>query len=347
MFRSFLRVAAFALALFAFGRTPLWAAEEFYRGKQLHMMIGSDAGSGFDIYARLLARHLADHIPGRPAIVPENLSAAGGVVMSNDVADRYPKDGTYIAAPQSSVAFEQLLHLLSPDGKTARFDATKLNWLGTTTQDVFVVIGSGASPVQNMSQLQAAPRYVVGASGPNTDGSILVALMNQMLGTHIKLVTGYSGASGELLAIERGEIDGAPMAFSSAITLRPNLLTDGKTRVILQMGAAPRADLKGVPFFADLVKSDGDRAVLALVFAKYQMGRPYFVAEGVPADRVALLRRAFDETMRDPAFLADAKTTRLEVSPLDGDTVQKLIARLYAEPDDLVVRTRKLLGTQK
>jgi tripartite-type tricarboxylate transporter receptor subunit TctC len=311
------------------------------------MMIGSDAGSGFDIYARLLARHLADHIPGRPSIVPENLSTAGGIVMSDDVADRDPKDGTYIAVPQSSVAFERLLHLLSPDGGTARFDAAKLNWLGTTAQDVFVMIGSGASPVKTMAQLQAAPHYVVGASGPNTDGSILVALMNQMLGTHIKLVTGYSGASGELLAIERGEIDGAPMAFSSAITLRPNLLTDGKNQVMLQMGAAPRAGLKGVPFFADLVKTDADRAVLSLVFAKYEMGRPYFVAEGVPADRVALLRRAFDETMRDPAFLAEAKTMRLEVSPLGGDAVQKLIARLYAQPDDLVVRTRKLLGTQK
>jgi tripartite-type tricarboxylate transporter receptor subunit TctC len=346
MWKRRLRILVSCLAVAYAGAAMSQPATDFYRGREIYLMVGSDAGSGYDIYARLLARHLPKYIPGDPTVVVENVPTAGGMVAANDVADTEPQDGTYIAAPQSGVIVERLLHLLSPDGRTARFDARKLNWLGTMAQDVFVMIGPGNGRAGNLAQLKAATGYVVGAAGPNTDGSILVTLMNGMLGTKIKLVTGYAGAAGELLAMERGEIDGAPMAFSSAITLRPDLLSSKKYVVLLQMGDQPRADLKNTPFFANLVKTAADRAALSLVFSKYRMGRPFFVAPSVPQDRVQILRTAFADAVKDPDLLAEAKAMRLEISPLAGPTVQSLVDKLYSEPDDLVRRTRQLLGTQ-
>jgi tripartite-type tricarboxylate transporter receptor subunit TctC len=237
------------------------------------------------------------------------------------------------------------LHLLSPDGQAAHFDATKLNWLGTMQQDVFIMVGWHAASAKNLQELKTK-EYIDGAAAPNTDGSIIVPLMNTMLGTKLKLVTGYSGAAGELLAMERGEIDGAAMAYSSAIALRPDLLSSGKYEIMLQMGAAPHPDLNDIPFFNDLVKTDNERAILALIFSKYQMGRPFFVADGVPSDRLVVLRNAFDQTMKDPDLLADAKTQRLEINPLDGDAVHQLVAKLYGQPADVVHRARQILGRE-
>ncbi|HWG05845.1 MAG TPA: hypothetical protein VG271_12600 [Beijerinckiaceae bacterium] len=342
----FVRLVIATVALMACGAASAQSVADFYRGKRITLMVGSDAGSGYDAYARLLSRYMSKYIPGNPTIVIENLSTAGGVGMTNEVADIDAKDGTFIGATQSSVPFEHLLHLLSPDGNAARFDATKLNWLGTMQQDVFVMIGWHDAPAKNLGDLKTK-EYIDGAAAPNTDGSIIVPLMNTMLGTKLKLVTGYSGAAGELLAMERGEIDGAAMAYSSAIALRPDLVTSGKYEIMLQMGAAPHADLKEVPFFNDLVKTQDERAILSLIFSKYQMGRPFFVAEEVPVDRVSALRTAFDQTMKDPDLVAEAKTAGIEINPLDGAAVQQLVARLYAEPADIVHRARVLLGKEK
>ena len=341
----FIRLVTMLAVLAACGAASAQSVSDFYHGKRITLIVGSDAGAGYDAYARLLSRYITKYIPGNPTIVVENLSTAGGMGMTNEVADIDAKDGTFIGATQSSVPFERLLHLLSPDGQAAHFDANKLNWLGTMQQDVFVMVGWHAAPATDLAGLKTK-EYIDGAAAPNTDGSIIVPLMNTMLGTKLKLVTGYSGAAGELLAMERGEIDGAAMAYSSAIALRPDLLTSGKYKIMLQMGAAPHPDLKDVPFFNDLVKTEDERAMLSLIFSKYQMGRPFFVADGVPADRLAALRQAFDQAMKDPALVADAKTAGLEINPLDGAAVQGLVARLYAEPQDIVHRARVLLGKE-
>ncbi len=321
-------------------------AAEFYRNKQITLVIGSDAGSGYDLYARLLARFMPKHIPGSANIVVQNLPNAGSVMMANNVANTAPKDGTVIGAPQSSVAVERLLWLLSPGGKTAAFEADKLQWLGTMAQDVFVVLGSTDAKAKSVDDLKIMD-FVAGVAGPNTDGSLVVASMNKLLGTKIKLVLGYAGTSAELLAMERGEIDGAPMAYSTVTTLRPNMRAEGKIRVLLQMGGHAHADIPEVPFFADLVKTQDERDMLSLIFAKYQMGRPFFTAAGVPADRVEFLRKVFDETLEDPELIAEAKVEKLELSPLGGRDVQDLVNRLYSAPPDLVHRARQLLGTEK
>ncbi len=320
--------------------------DDFYRGKTISITVGSDAGSGYDAYARLLGRHIGKHIPGNPNVIVQNQPGAGSVTMANAVSNIGAKDGTAIGAPQSSVAFERLLHLLSPGGRTANFDAAKLNWLGTATQDTFVVLGWHKSQVKT-SEDMLTKEFVIGTSGPNTDGSLIVAVMNKLLGTKIKLITGYNGTSAQLLALERTEIDGAAMAYGTVLTLRPNLHRDKEIPVLLQVGRQKHADLPNVAFLMDLMKNPEDRAVLSVIFDKYQMGRPYFLPPGVPAERVALLRKAFDAVMKDPALIAEAAQQKLELDPLSGTDVQALIERLYATPEPLVKQARILLGTEK
>jgi tripartite-type tricarboxylate transporter receptor subunit TctC len=337
---------AFALGWQAFGvDASAQPVADFYSGKQIQMLIGSGAGAGFDAYARLVARHLGKHIPGHPTVVPMNKPGAGGLTMTNALVNVGPTDGSAIGAPQSSAPVEGLLHLLSRGGAAAKFDATKLNWIGSASQDVFVLFDWHTARPKTFSDLMST-EMLLGSSGPNTDGSLIAIALNKLLGTRIKLVTGYNVSSAEMLAMERGELDGNAMAYASVSTMRPDWIRDGKIRFLAQMGMKPHPDLKGVPFVLDLVKSPEDRKVLELIFAKYQFGRPYFVPPGVPADRVAALRAAFDATMKDPELLADAEKMRLEINPVSGTDVQAMIEKLYRTPEPLARRTRDILNTQ-
>jgi tripartite-type tricarboxylate transporter receptor subunit TctC len=318
---------------------------DFYKGKQVTIVIGSEAGSGFDAYARLVARHIGEHIPGNPTVVPSNKPGAGSLTMTNELVQAGPFDGTVIGAPQSSAAVEQLLHLASAGGKAAHFETTKLNWLGSASQDVFVLFDWHTSKVKSFADLENE-EMLLGSAGLNTDGSLIATALNKILGTKIKLVTGYQNSGAEMLAMERGEVDGNAMAYASVVTMHPDWVKDGTIRLLAQMANEPQPGLDQVPFVLDLVKDKDDRAVLQLIFAKYQMGRPLFVPPGVPEDRVAALRTAFDATMKDPALLADAETERLEVRPVSGTDVQAMIARLYATPESLVQKARDALGTK-
>ncbi|MFN3891364.1 MAG: Bug family tripartite tricarboxylate transporter substrate binding protein [Beijerinckiaceae bacterium] len=320
--------------------------DEFYRGRTLNIVVGSDAGSGYDAYARLVGRHIGKHIPGNPVVVVQNQPGAGSVTMANTLSNTGARDGTTIGAPQSSVAFERLLHLLSPGGKAANFDATKLNWLGTVAQDTFVVLGWHKSKVRTTQDV-LTQEFVIGTSGPNTDGSLIVAIMNRLLDTRIKLITGYKGTSAQLLALERGEIDGSAMAYATVATLRPNLHEAREISVLLQVGRAKHPNLKTVPLLSELIKDESDRAAVQLIFDKYEMGRPFFAPVGVPADRVALLRVAFDASMKDPELIAEAQKQKLEMNPLTGAQVQALVERQYSAPDATVRRARVLLGTER
>lgn len=339
---AMLAAATFLTAVPAFAQQ----ASDFYRGRNLTIIVGSDAGSGYDAYARLVGRHIAKHIPGNPVVIVQNQPGAGSITMANALSNSGAKDGATIGAPQSSVAFERLLHLLSPGGKTANFDATKLNWLGTVAQDTFVVLGWHQSKVRSTEDM-LTKEFVIGTSGPNTDGSLIVAIMNRLLDTKIKLITGYKGTAAQLLALERGEIDGSAMAYATVSTLRPNLHEAKEIPVILQIGRARHAELANVPLLAELIKDEGDRKALELIFDKYQMGRPFFAPTGVPADRVALLRAAFDASMKDSDLIAEASKLQLEMNPLTGAQVQALVDAQYAAPEAVVQRARVLLGTQK
>ena len=242
--------------------------------------------------------------------------------MTNDLALSGPFDGTVIGAPQSSAAVEKLLHLGSPGGSAAHFDATKLQWLGSATQDVFILFDWYSSKVKSFDDLKNE-EMLLGSSGPNTDGSLIATALNNIFGTKIKLITGYQTSTAEMLAMEQHEIDGNAMAYASVVTMHPDWLRDNKIRILAQMANQPQPGLDNVPFVPDLVKDKDERAILELIFAKYEMGRPLFVPPQVPAERVAALRAAFDATMQDPELIADAKTEGLESAPLRARTCRR------------------------
>jgi len=322
------------------------AVSDFYAGKDVSLTVGSAPGGGYDAATRLLARHYSKHIPGKPTIIVRNMPGAGSLNMMNNVANVAAKDGTVIGAPQNTAPLERLLHILSKEGKNANFDAEKLNWIGTSSQDVYLLIAWHTAPVATFPDLTKT-ELVVGSSGHNTDHSITARLLNQTFGTKLKIVTGYPSAQEIMLAMERGELQGnSGRAYSSLMTGFSHLVRDGKVKMLVQMGITPHPDLKHVPFALDLVKSEDERKVLELTFSKFQMSRPLFVAADVPKDRVQALRRGFDAMMKDPELLADAEKSKIDVDPLTGEEVQALVQKLFATPQPLVEKARALLQPQ-
>lgn len=339
-------IAAFAAGVFAAGALPAAAESvaDFYGGKDVALVIGSAPGGGYDAYGRAVGDFLGRHIPGKPHVVIKNMPGSGSQKMANWVYNIAPRDGTAIGGPQSGVAFEPMFHLLSPDGSTARFDATRFNWIGSATKDTVGVFVWHDSPIKTFKDLQTTPS-VFGSSGANTDNSVMAQVLNGVFHTKIHVTVGYKGSSGLMLAVERGEVKGAAgMPYSSLIARWPDWINGHKIRFLVQLGLEPHPKMKGVPFALDLVDSPDDRKVLELVFGKFKMARPYFLPPGVPADRVAALRKAFMDTMKDPDFLAAAAKRRIEINPVSGKDVQALVARLYDTPKPIIEKARAVLN---
>jgi tripartite-type tricarboxylate transporter receptor subunit TctC len=319
------------------------AQPDFYAGKQISLFIGTTAGGGYDAYGRLVARHIGRHIPGNPAVVSKNMPGAGGLTAANYLYNRAPKDGTEILIVQNGLPFERLFQTLSPEGKNALFDATKFGWIGSATQTVFVTVTWHASGVRTL-QDASAKETILGASTPSADSYILAMLSNNLLGTKFKVVHGYAGATEVSLAVENGEVQGeAGKDWTTLTSTKPQWIRDKLINILVQMGMTAHPDLKGVPMAIELARSPEDRQIMEVVFAKYGMARPFFTAPGVPPDRLALLRRAFDATMSDPVVIAEAKKLGMEVSPVRGESVEKLVMKMMATPDDLAARARDVL----
>jgi tripartite-type tricarboxylate transporter receptor subunit TctC len=338
-------IAAVLAALCCAGAAAADPVADFYKGKQITLLIGSDPGGGFDAYARLVGRHIGSHIPGHPTIVPSNQPGAGSLTMTNSLVKNGPFDGTVIGAPQSSALVEKLLHVGSPGGKAAHFDPVELNWLGSASQDVFVLFDWHSSKIESFADVMKRP-MLVGSANPNTDGSLIATALDKLLDAKIKLVTGYQSTPGELLAMQQGETDGDVMAYASIVAMHPDWVRNDKIRILAQMANEPQPGLERVPFVLNLVGNERDRAILRLIFTKFQVGRPLFAPPGTPADRVVALRAAFDATMTDPAFLADAQQVGLTVRSVTGKDVQAIVERIYRTPDSLAAQARDVLGTK-
>lgn len=318
---------------------------DFYRGKSISIYVGSEAGGGYDVYARLLARHIGKHIPGNPTVVVRNMPGSGGLTMTNFIANIGPKDGTAIGTAQSTIAFEALLHLNSVGGKAAQFEAEKLSWLGSTANSVFLVAAWHTAKPKTFTDLLTT-ELVLGTSGQRTDGALITAALNKVVGTKIKHVPGYQSGSRQVLALERGEIDAAALEYSTISAMRPDWIKDGKLRFLVQCGLKPHPDLTYVPFALDFVTSPEDRAALTLIFAKYEFGRPFYMAAEVPTERVKALQTAFDESMKDPDLLADARKQNLHIGPMPGPALQATIETLYRSPPPIRERARDILGAK-
>jgi tripartite-type tricarboxylate transporter receptor subunit TctC len=310
--------------------------EQFYSGKTINLLIGFAPGGDNDSWARTIARYWANHIPGRPRLVPQNVPGAGSLRLMNQIYNTYPKDGTYVGLISRGIPFEPLL-----GGQGTQFDASRVNWLGSPDRDTNICVARRDSAVKAMGDL-FTKELLVGATGSGADTAIYPEFLASLLGMKFKLVNGYQGTNEISLALERKEVEGVCVAHDSI--MRDTIGRSGQLNILFQATLVADPRLPNVPLATDLARSENDRQALELFFARVAIGRPFAAPPGVPADRVAALRRAFDDTMKDPAFLADTRRQGFNVDAIKGEEIADRIAAAYRTPRDVVARTISALG---
>jgi tripartite-type tricarboxylate transporter receptor subunit TctC len=332
----FARLVPFAIALnfIAVSSARADPVEDFYRGRTISMVIGFSTGSGYDLYARLLARHIGKHIPGNPNVVSQNLPGAGSLKAANYVFSVAPKDGSVIGTMSRSLPIEPLLGDL-------QLDARRFTWIGNIANNASLCATWHTTPVKTWADV-LGKSLTLGGEGPGSDLDNFAVLLRSMFGAKVKLVTGYPGGSEVNLAIERGEVDGrCGWSWDSIKSTRPDWLRDRKINLLVVFALEKAADIPAeVPLIMDLAKSDEERKILRVHLAGQYLGRPFFAPPGIPEDRKAALRAAFDATMRDPDFIAEALKARLEVNPVSGAEIDRLLAEVYATPRDVIEKAR-------
>ncbi len=331
--------ASFAAALVLSGAAQAQTPAEFYKGKTITMIIGYSAGGGYDTYARHVARHIGKHIPGNPQVVPRNMPGGGGRVAAAYVYNVAPKDGTVLCTADQSLALQQAM-----DDKSIKFDNAKFTWIGNPNSSNNVTAMWHTTGVKTFADAQQK-ETVIGATGNNTSAQYPI-VMNAVLGTKFKVIMGYPGGNDINLAMERGEVGGrGSNNWVSWQATRPQWLKEKKINIIVQIGAKREADLPDVPLLTDLAKNEEDRKLLMLLSAPVAVGRPIFSTPNVPADRTAALRKAFDETMKDSEFLAEAKKIDLDISPVSGADLQKIVEDVIHAPKPIAQRLAKIIST--
>ena len=297
----------------------------FYRGKQVRVLIGYSAGGGYDTYARLLARHIGNHIPGNPTVVPQNMPGAGSLTLTNFLYNVAPKDGTVFGTIARGMAMEPLL-----GGEGTQFDATKFSWIGSLNHEVSICASWYTSKVKTVEDLKTN-QLIVGGTGSGADTDTFPIVMSNLLDAKIKLISGYPGGNDILLAMERGEVDGrCGWSWSSVVANRGDWLTEKKINILVQMALQKHPDLPDVPLVLDLADNEDEERAMELIFARQVMGRPYVAPPGIPVERRDALRQAFLDMVEDPAFKADIQKIDLELNPVSGVEIERVIARIYA-----------------
>jgi tripartite-type tricarboxylate transporter receptor subunit TctC len=301
-------------------------------GRTVQVIIGFGPGGGFDLWGRVVARHIGKHLPGHPTVVAQNMPGAGGFLAVNHIYNIAPKDGTAIAIVASSTPLGPIR-----DATGARFDSTKLTWLGTPTIDTntCVAFNNPQVKVKTLKDLYET-ELIVGGTGPGAGTYAWPKGLSGLLGMKFKVIGGFPSASNVLLAMERGEIEG--ICVTGLVNLRPDWISKNAVNVLFQGGAASSTSLKGVPFVIDLAKTPDERSAIEFLYAGENIGRPFLAPPDMPADRAKMLQDAFMATMRDPEFLAEATKYKLDVEPRDGPYLAELIRKIYATPRSLVDR---------
>ncbi len=322
--------AALGLAL-ASGPSQAAGAGDFYKDHRITVYIGYGAGGGYDRYGRTLARHMGAFIPGKPRMVAKNMPGAGSIALANRLYNTLPKDGTAMGIVGRGIAMEPLFGRKGP-----KFDATKFNWIGSMNNEVSTCVSwhtTGIKTIQDAMKKE----MILSTTAQGSDGVDFAVALNNVLGTKFKLITGYPGGSTLTIAMERRESDGrCGWSWSSIKTTRPDWIRDKKINILIQLALKKHPELPDPPLVMELAKTERDRSVLRLIFARQSMGRPFLAPPNVPKDRVRALRKAFDTMTTDAGFLKMAKKQRLEVDPVSGQGIEKLIAKIYASPKDIV-----------
>jgi tripartite-type tricarboxylate transporter receptor subunit TctC len=332
----FIPVVAFALLAVATRFAAAQSPSDFYKNRNIDEYIGYSTGGAYDFYARVIGRHMGAHIPGNPTLVPRNMEGAGSLRLANWLYRVAPQDGSAFGTIGRGIAFDPLLI-----GKGDQFDAQKFNWLGSANNEVSVCVALKDSGINKFEDL-FSEELTVGGTGTSADTDQFPRVLNNVLGTHFKIVEGYPGGNEVVLAMERGEVNGrCGWSWSSVKSTHKAWIDEHKMIVLVQLSLNKHPELPDVPLVTDFAKTDQERAILKMVFARQVMGRPYAAPPNVPADRLAALRSAFMATMTDKDFLAEAEKTQLEVNPVAGEDVEKLVRDIYTTPSDIVAKTKE------
>jgi tripartite-type tricarboxylate transporter receptor subunit TctC len=338
-FRAFGRgMAALGLLVLSTVLGYAQSPAEFYKGKTVELYIGYSVGGGYDLYARVLARHIGRFIPGNPTVVPKNMEGAGSLRLANWLYRVAPKDGTVFGIIGRGTAFDPVL-----GEPGAQFDGTKFTWIGSANDEVSVCVAWQTSDIKTFADLRTK-ELTVGGTGASADTDQFPRIINGVLGTKMRIVSGYPGGNDVVLAMERGEVQGrCGWSWSSVKSTHHAWIDDHKISVLIQLSLAKHADLADVPVVTDLATTDEQRQILKLIFARQTMGRPFLAPPAIPQDRADALRKAFMDTMSDKDFLADAEKAQLEISPVAGDRVQALVEDIYKTPPDIAKQAAALL----
>jgi tripartite-type tricarboxylate transporter receptor subunit TctC len=327
---------AASAAVDARGQVPA----EFYRGKQITLITSASVGGGYDQYARLLAKHMPRFIPGSPSIVVQNMVGAEGIRAANYLYNVAAQDGSVVGGLARNNA---LARFYDPDNASVQFDARKFHWLGSPQQEIGLFVlrtEKGAKSLDDLKRIEVT----TSSTAHNSPTSIYARMLNLLYGTKIKVIEGYPGSQESLLALERNEVDGHVSGGSSAAfraRISP-MLKAGTAKVILQMGMARDPEYPDVPTAIEIMPTAEGKQLFEIAFAEQVMGRPFVLPPGVPAERVKLLRDAFDAALKDPELLADAKAQKMEIDAVTGAAINALLDRVYAAPPELAVRLREM-----
>jgi tripartite-type tricarboxylate transporter receptor subunit TctC len=320
---------------------PAWAQSiaDFYQGKQVTLIVGAASGGGYDAQARLLARHIGKHIPGNPSIVVQNMPGAGSLQATNYLYNIAPKDGTTFGLIQRDMLVAKAMN-----APGVRFEVEKFNWIGNLASEIGIVVAWHTSPIKTTEDL-FNKEMIVGGTGTTIDTETSPRLMNSLIGTKFRVVSGYTGTAQVLLAMERGEVMGlGDWSLSNIRSRNAQMLQDGKLRLLMQTALKKSPDLPDVPLILDFAKTPEDRQVMEVFLSQKQAARPVLAPPGIPPERVKALRDAFMATAADPEFIQDAEKSRLEVSPSSGEELEKTVASISHVPQALMDRLKAAIS---
>ncbi len=314
------------------------SAADFFRGKRINLYVSSTVGGGYDQYARLLAKHIVRHIPGEPMVIVQNMVGAEGIRAANHLYAVAEQDGTAIGALSRNVGTVQLFQ------PGIQFDARKFQWIGSPQQEVGLFIISTRKGLRSLDDVKAR-EVTAGSTARNAPTSVYPRMLNALYGTKLRPIEGYPGSPEALVAFERGEVEAYVSGGTSAATLGRMIpwIKDGTARAVMQMGMKRSASFPEVPTAIEAMTTPEARQMFEIVFTEQVMGRPFVAPPGVPADRIAALRTAFDATMKDDAFLAEARSQRMEIDPITGAEINALLDRVHTAPAEVIAQIRQLV----
>ncbi|MDB5507564.1 MAG: tripartite tricarboxylate transporter family receptor [Hyphomicrobiales bacterium] len=333
-------LAAGVCLLAASGIAQAQSVEEFYKGKTISMLVGSSAGGGYDTYARLVSRHLGRFIPGNPGFVIQNIPGGGGMQVTNNLYNVAPKDGTAMGTIQRGLLTTPLLESRNIQ---VRYDPRRFNWLGSLNTETGLVVAWHTTPHRTFEDLQKH-ELIVGSSSPSTE--FLPLFLNNVLKTKLKMVAGYKGSTEAYLALERGEVSGrVSTGWSGDKEVLQPWIDAGKVRLLVALSVKKSQVFPELPLIMDFARNEEDRQVMELILASQVWGRPFVMPPGVPQDRLAAVKGAFDKMVRDPEFLEEAGKLRMDLEILSSEEMKELLDRVYATPPEVVERARQAIAT--